>query len=1205
MQDAKARVTVIIPARNAEATLARTLDSLLAQTFSGWDAVVVDDGSKDGTSEISARYAESDGRFRRVSGLFGSASAARNAGIGQGGAEWLLFLDADDTLDPTMLDEMFAAADARPNIGAVHCGWRCVNQDELIAEDRCAAEGDLFALLARKSAFVIHACLVRRSAVEDAGLFDPSLKTCEDTDLWARVARCGVDFVAVPRTLVTYNIRTRTTWFDPEQLIRDMLRVVFTNHGPDPRVHCASARHALGAPRADLVVTAYHCGIYAGGLAVGSGKDPQSVLDHVAEVLATEGVGPIADLDPEWCANSIIAGIPVSLGRSPSAWPELWDQMSPTLVGLFDCLERQSRSPGLRHGVMRALERRIAGYLLNGGRVGGTIRVTLAADAPLTGVGGPDVHTARIAVTYDGAIIGELSLPVCDDVVPAAVLADAIAGRFAWPILGRYFAAAVYPGLTILPAGQGQSVMRGKVHIADLPPGISSNDTAFHDEAGWAIFLQEVWGRPEWPKDAFYEPVRALKHPTVTAPEVVLEVGGDCPGFTGLAAAANVRVQIAGLVSGWLWLETDGGELGADRLAASATQALGYDLCRLVVREALLGEPLDGRRLTERLAAVRDARRPFDHVQPSGTEREPGRVKPQERTKLEWGVAAAAAGLADGTLLIGRWPSQSDCDLSLARGTLPAAVADILLAVDLDRPPILATNTHTLSRPSRILYAPEVAGPPSFAAVTRGGGSGPVDARGIVRHHFETLFASRANPWGYTSNYEQTKYEQTLSQLPLTPRSRVLELACAEGHFTVQLASKVRSLVAVDISETALERARERCALLDNVTFRRLDLARDRIEGVFDVIVCSEVLYYLSDVAELQNVASSLAAALAPGGRLVLAHANVVVDAPGETGFDWAVPFGARTIGETFARTSRLIFEQELRTTLYRIQRFKRRGAVDLFTLTSTSPQRVVTADFSLPEPDVARRILWDGGVVVPTPAVHPATRRLPILMYHRVSPDRASILGRYCVEPTMFEAQLRYLRDVGFRSASFETWRRARRSRQPLPGNCVLITFDDGYYDFAEHAWPILKRYGFEATVFIPTDDVGNIARWDEKYGSAAALLGWEDIRGLRAEGVRFGSHSASHTALTNLDNEGVVRELLRSRIVMEQQLKAPVSTLCYPYGLFTPEIAHFAQACGYTDAVSSHGGCSPLDDDGFALRRVEVDGRESLNAFIASLTS
>ena len=53
------------------------------------------------------------------------------------------------------------------------------------------------------------------------------------------------------------------------------------------------------------------------------------------------------------------------------------------------------------------------------------------------------------------------------------------------------------------------------------------------------------------------------------------------------------------------------------------------------------------------------------------------------------------------------------------------------------------------------------------------------------------------------------------------------------------------------------------------------------------------------------------------------------------------------------------------------------------------------------------------------------------------------------------------------------------------------------------------------------------------------------------------------------------------------------------------TPEIAHFAQACGYTDAVSTRSGCSPLDDDGFMLRRVEVDGRASLTAFVGSLTS
>ena len=79
------------------------------------------------------------------------------------------------------------------------------------------------------------------------------------------------------------------------------------------------------------------------------------------------------------------------------------------------------------------------------------------------------------------------------------------------------------------------------------------------------------------------------------------------------------------------------------------------------------------------------------------------------------------------------------------------------------------------------------------------------------RARWESLFAA-PDPWGYSSDYEQTKYEHTLELLPEGPIGRALELACAEGHFTVQLAPRVGTLVAADIAAKALERAAERCA---------------------------------------------------------------------------------------------------------------------------------------------------------------------------------------------------------------------------------------------------------------------------------------------------------------------------------------------------------------------------------------------------------
>lgn len=89
-------ISVIIPAHNAAGTLAETLESLRAQTFTDWEAIVVDNGSNDGTQAIATSFAEKDHRIRVVNELQKGVSIARNTGIRTAHFDWLLFLDADD-----------------------------------------------------------------------------------------------------------------------------------------------------------------------------------------------------------------------------------------------------------------------------------------------------------------------------------------------------------------------------------------------------------------------------------------------------------------------------------------------------------------------------------------------------------------------------------------------------------------------------------------------------------------------------------------------------------------------------------------------------------------------------------------------------------------------------------------------------------------------------------------------------------------------------------------------------------------------------------------------------------------------------------------------------------------------------------------------------------------------------------------------------
>jgi SAM-dependent methyltransferase len=197
--------------------------------------------------------------------------------------------------------------------------------------------------------------------------------------------------------------------------------------------------------------------------------------------------------------------------------------------------------------------------------------------------------------------------------------------------------------------------------------------------------------------------------------------------------------------------------------------------------------------------------------------------------------------------------------------------------------------------------------------------------KALRREFFEQIFAAAEDPWQYDSSYEQEKYEQTLAIIPCVRIKKALEIGCAEGRFTRQLSPRVESLTAADISQIALGRAAKRCSGLENVGFRLLDIVSDQLPGEKDLIVCSETLYYVGSLEALRKIARKIAAALAPGGYLVMAHSNVKVDEPHKTGFDWDFSFGAKVIGETFSATrpKKLRLLKEVRTPLYRVHLFQ------------------------------------------------------------------------------------------------------------------------------------------------------------------------------------------------------------------------------------------------------------------------------------------
>jgi peptidoglycan/xylan/chitin deacetylase (PgdA/CDA1 family)/SAM-dependent methyltransferase len=469
-----------------------------------------------------------------------------------------------------------------------------------------------------------------------------------------------------------------------------------------------------------------------------------------------------------------------------------------------------------------------------------------------------------------------------------------------------------------------------------------------------------------------------------------------------------------------------------------------------------------------------------------------------------------------------------------------------------------------------------------------------------LENHFDAVFAT-PDPWSYEDLYEQTKRQYTLEMLPDTRPESALEIGCAEGHLTEQLSGRVASLLAVDISQAALGRARDRCHAKRNVSFLHADVFSAIPSGRFDLIICSEILYYTKNRFELRRLCRGLVDRLQDQGYLLLVHANLVSDDRTVTGFDFheiGTLFVARTIG----RTGPLEFIRELRTELYRIQLFRKnqqlRGHPRL-------PREVVVRDAKYADADkVVGLIKWGGCLITSAEATHLWTSpEIPILMYHRISATGPDGLRPYRVDPAQFERQLAYLQRHGYESIDLtHAYELITGSHSVPAGRLVAFTFDDAYKDFYQCALPLLRRYGFSATVFVPVQHIGERAAWDSSYGEPAEIMSWDELRRSAQLGTAFGSHGTSHTRLTQLDEGALTRELVESRDVLRTELGAEVLSLSYPFSDLNDTVRERVEKCGYRLAVAGVGRLNPRSAR-FAVPRQEIVGQDDLETFVRKL--
>jgi peptidoglycan/xylan/chitin deacetylase (PgdA/CDA1 family) len=227
--------------------------------------------------------------------------------------------------------------------------------------------------------------------------------------------------------------------------------------------------------------------------------------------------------------------------------------------------------------------------------------------------------------------------------------------------------------------------------------------------------------------------------------------------------------------------------------------------------------------------------------------------------------------------------------------------------------------------------------------------------------------------------------------------------------------------------------------------------------------------------------------------------------------------------------------------------------------------------------------------------AVH-QTEACRVLYYHRVDSDD----HRSCVHPEQFYEQMHYLAAQGYRVITLEELYGCLQAGRELPGRSVVLTFDDGFLDNYTHAYPILRRFGFPATIFLAVGFIGT-AELPVLSGTRrqARPLAWEQIHEMSGHGIAFGSHTLTHPSLPRLREEEVVREVYTSRLLLEQKLGYTVPFFCYPRGEFTPAVKALVQRAGYQGACSVYPGPVWATSDLFALPRTYISRDDTLSDF------
>ena len=225
----------------------------------------------------------------------------------------------------------------------------------------------------------------------------------------------------------------------------------------------------------------------------------------------------------------------------------------------------------------------------------------------------------------------------------------------------------------------------------------------------------------------------------------------------------------------------------------------------------------------------------------------------------------------------------------------------------------------------------------------------------------------------------------------------------------------------------------------------------------------------------------------------------------------------------------------------------------------------------------------------------------VPVLTYHKLT--RNGTPDAMTVREADFEAQMRFLREKGYRVITLDDLFEFLQFRRQIPARSVVITFDDGWRSVYDLAWPILKKYGYPATLFVYTDLI---------VGSTETLS-WEQVRELSRNGFDIQCHSKTHRYLGRKERkesfrdyfEAVRKEIAESSRIIRKHTGREVKYLAYPYGDTNALVAAMTRQEGFRLAFTVERESAPFFSNDYRVSRPMIYGSYTLKDFGNNLTT